>query len=287
MDAISGEPVQSGSLRWQVAGAPKNLKKAPWRSADGHLDFLCRGDERIVVSASGYAPTAVLVSADGRRHSVLLQPQAKLRVAIEPATEALMWLAREDRVKVTTLFKNVADELVIDAEGVLDVRRLDQGASYVGIVVAQGHAPVMMNFQDLPQDLELQLEEGLGISGTVRDNEGNPLAGARVEAFGVIAELDGFRYRQYATSTDDGSFGLTGFLPGAVRVRACGERYACSEAKIEMAADTITDAVVLDLASGRDILLKVENEIGDPVADATVYFNDLLHVTDANGELRV
>ncbi len=287
LDAISGEPVPAGSLRWQIAGAPKNLKKAPWRSTHGHLDFLCRGDERMVVAAPGYAPTAVLVSADGRRHSVLLQPQAKLTVALEPATEAMMWLARQDQVKVTNLFKNVADEHVIDAERVLEVRRLDQGASYVGIVVAQGHVPVMMNFQDLPQDLELQLEEGLGISGTVRDNEGNPLAGARVEAFGVITELDGFRYRQYATSTNDGSFGLTGFLPGTVRVRACAERYACSEAKIEMAADTITDAVVLDLASGRDILLTVENEIGDPVADAMVYFNDLLHLTDTNGELRI
>ena len=287
LDANSGEAVPAGSLRWQVAGAPKEIRKAPWRSADGHLDFLCLGDERMVVSAPGYAPTAVLVSADDRRHSVLLQPQAELRVALDPASEALVWLARKDRVKVTNLFKNVADEHVINAEGVLEVRQLDQGASYVGIVVAQGHAPVMMNFQDLPQDLELQLDEGLGISGTVRNNEGNPLAGARVEAFGVITELDGFRYRQYATSGIDGSFGLTGFLPGTIRVRACAERYACSEAKIEVAAGKTADAVELDLASGRDILLKVENEIGDPVADAMVYFDDLLHVTDANGELRV
>jgi len=145
----------------------------------------------------------------------------------------------------------------------------------------------MMNFQDLPQELELQLDEGLGISGAVRDNEGKPLAGARVEAFGVITELDGFRYRQYARSTVDGSFSLTGFLPGTVRVRACADGFACSEAKIEAATDKIADAVELDLASGRDILLKVENEIGDPVADATVYFDDLLHVTDANGELQI
>jgi len=218
---------------------------------------------------------------------VLLQPQAKLRVALDPATEALMWLAREDRVKVTNLFKNVADEHVINAEGVVEVRQLDQGASYIGVVVAQGHAPVMMDFQDLPQELELQLDEGFGISGTVRDSEGKPLAGARVEAFGVITELDGFRYRQYATSTVDGSFSLAGFLSGTVRVRACADGFACSDAKIEVAAGKIADAVELDLASGRDILLKVENEIGYPVADATVYFDDLLHVTDANGELLI
>jgi len=287
MDAISGEPVPAGSLRWEVPGAPKDLKPAQWRTPDGRLDFLCRGDERIIVNAPGYAPTAVLVSADGRRHSVLLQRQANLTVALDPATEALMWLAREDRVKVTNLFKNVADEHVIDAKGVLEVRRLDQGASYVGIVVAQGHAPVMMSFQGPPQDLELQLEEGLGISGTVRDNEGNPLAGARVEAFGVITELDSFRYRQYATSTVDGSFSLKGFLPGTVRVRACAEGRACAEAKIDMAAEKTAEPVVLDLAPGRDLLLVVENEIGDRIAEAMVYFNDLVHITDSKGELQI
>ncbi len=287
LDAVSGQPVKSGSLRWQIAGAPKELKRASWRSAAGHLDLPCRGDERMVVAAPGYAPTAVVVTADGRRQAVSLRPQAKLTVALEPSTEASMWLAREDRVTVTNLFKNEAEEHEIGAEGVLEVRRLDQGAPYIGIVVAPGHAPIVVSVQDLPKDLELPLEEGLGITGTVRDHEGNPLAGARLEAIGVITELDSFRYRHYATSTADGSFSLKGFLPGTVRVRACAKRFACSEAKIEMAADTAADAVKLDLAPGRDILLKVENQIGDPIADATVYYEDLVHVTDAKGELRI
>jgi len=287
MDAISGEPVRAGSLRWQVAGAPKQLKQAPWRAADGQLDFLCRGNERVVVTAPGYAPTAELVAADGRRHTVLLQPQSTLTIALEPASEARMWLAREDRINVTNLFMNVADKHTIEANGMLEVRNLALGAGYVGLVVAQGKVPVQTHFRDLPQKLDLQLEEGLGVVGTVRDDEGNPLPGARVEAIGVISELDSFRYRQHGTSTADGSFNLTGLLPGTVRVRACAEGRACAETKIELAPEEVSEAIVLDLAPGSDLVLVVENEIGDRVADAMVYFNDLVHITDSRGELQI
>ena len=287
MDGVSGEPVQTGSFRWQVAGAPKKLKRAPWRAADGHVDFLCRGDERMVVSAPGYAQTAVLVTADGRRHTVLLQPQSSLTVALEPASEARMWLAREDRVKVTNLFMNVADKHTIEADGKIEVRDLDLGAGYVGLVVAQGKVPVQTHFRELPQKLDIELEEGLGIVGAVRDDEGNPLPGARVEAIGVISELDSFRYRQLGTSTADGKFSLTGLLPGAIRVRACAEGRACAEAKIDLAPDGSSEAIVLDLAPGSDLVLVVENEIGDRVADAMVYFNDLVHITDSRGELQI
>lgn len=287
MDAISGEPVRSGSLRWQIAEAPIEIKRLTWRSADGRLDLICRGNERMVVTAPGYAPTPVLVVVDGRRHPVLLQPQNKMTVALEPAAKALMWLAREDQVNFTNRFNAVADVHVIEADGVLEVRRLDLGASYVGVVVPQGKVPVQISFHDLPQELNLQLEEGLAVSGTVRDEQGQPLAGALVEAYGVIAELDDFRYRHFATSGIDGSFNLAGFLPGKVRVRACADLRACSETTISMVQENATEPVVFDLAPGRDLVLIVENEIGDRVTEAIVQFNDLVYRTDSKGELQI
>ncbi|MBD3856787.1 MAG: hypothetical protein IFK92_09745 [Acidobacteria bacterium] len=65
-DAVSGEPIENGSLSWQVAGAPDELANASWKTG-GLLDLACRGVERIIFSAPGYAPTADRVVADGRR----------------------------------------------------------------------------------------------------------------------------------------------------------------------------------------------------------------------------
>ena len=70
-DAVSGEPIEKGSLAWQVAGAPVELANATWSHADGHLDLACRGDERVIFSAPGYAPTTERVVADGRRHTAV------------------------------------------------------------------------------------------------------------------------------------------------------------------------------------------------------------------------
>ena len=65
-DAVSGEPIEEGSLSWQLAGVPEDLANATWRRSGGILDLACRGDERIIFSAPGYAHTTVRVTADGR-----------------------------------------------------------------------------------------------------------------------------------------------------------------------------------------------------------------------------
>ena len=65
-------------------------------------------------------------------------------------------------------------------------------------------APVHGSFQKLPQKMRLPLEEGLAVSGMVKDNDGNPIPGARIEVLGEIAELDNFRYRQKVVCTEEG-----------------------------------------------------------------------------------
>ena len=75
-DGLSGEPVTDGSLSWKIAGAPDELTEVSWHAENGFLDLPCRGGERVLVSAPGYAPIPTRVAADGRRHTVLLQPRA-------------------------------------------------------------------------------------------------------------------------------------------------------------------------------------------------------------------
>jgi protocatechuate 3,4-dioxygenase beta subunit len=286
-DAVTGDPIEAGSLRWQVAGAPDELAGSSWDRVDGQLDLPCRGGEKVVFSAPGYAPVAARVVADGRRHTVLMQPRGAATIELEPATEARMWLAREDRIDVLTLFTNVASKHETDENGALDVRDLDLDASYVGVVVAQGMAPTVTTFRDFSEPIPVQLVEGLAVSGLVVDENEEPIAGAKVEALGEIAELDNFRYSQRGTSTPDGSFVLGGLLPGTIRVRACAEGRACAEAAVDLAGKATSEPISLQLIPGRDVLLVVENEIGDRAAKAILYFNDRVHQTDANGELRV
>jgi protocatechuate 3,4-dioxygenase beta subunit len=287
LDAITREEVTAGTLSWQVPGAPAELASGSWSATDGRLDLLCRGDERIVVSAPGYAPTAEQITVDGRRHTLLLHPQEALTIKLEPPLEARLWLAREERVTVTTFFVDVAEKHDIGGDGMIEIDNLDRNATYVGVVFAQGKVPVQTYFRELPQRLELRLDDGLAVDGMVRDEAGNPLSGARVEALGEIAEIDGFRYTQAGKTSGEGSFRLTGLLPGTVRVRACAAGRACAEAEFEIGQETVAEPVVLDLAPGRDIVLVVQNEVGDRIAKAMVYFNDRTHYTDRKGRLRI
>jgi protocatechuate 3,4-dioxygenase beta subunit len=286
-DRVSGEPIEDGSLTWQVPGAPEELSVVSWRGSDGLLDLPCRGGERVVISAPGYAPTPIRVTADGRRHAVLLQPQGSVTIELEPAIEARMWLAREDQINVLTLFANVATKHDIPETGVVDVDDLDRDFSYVGVVVAQGMAPAVTVFRDFSEPISLTLADGLGVSGLVLDDEGEPVVGAKIDVLGEIDELDSFRYSQLGTTSQDGTFSLSGLLPGTVRVRACAEGRACAETRLELSEDFAADPVTLELIPGRDVLLVVENEIGERVAKAILYFDERVHQTDDNGQLRV
>ena len=179
------------------------------------------------MSAPGYAPKTIVTTVDERRHPVLLTPRGDLRIELQPATEARLWLARQDQINVTSLFINVAAKHQIKNEGIIEIRDLDREAPYVGIVVAQGKVPVVGGFQGLPTTQALVLEDGLTVTGSVRDVEGNPLAGSTIEAMGEISELDSFRYRQFASADEKGMFSVGGLLPGTIRVRACAPGRAC------------------------------------------------------------
>jgi protocatechuate 3,4-dioxygenase beta subunit len=287
LDAATGEPITTGSLSWQVPGAPEALQSAAWNTADGRLDFPCRGGEQIVFSAPHYAPASESVVTDGRRHPVLLQPRGEVTIELEPEIEAQLWLAREDRIDVLNLFTNVASRHTITSDGTLEIADLDVDASYVGLVVAQGMAPAIATFNDLSRPVSLSLVEGLGVTGVVYDQNDQPIAGARIDALGEVEELDSFRYSQLGTSSPEGAFALSGLLPGTVRVRACAEGRACAEISVDLSEDQTQEPIGLRLIPGTDIVLVVENEIGTRVADAILYFNDRVYQTDAKGELRV
>ena len=240
-----------------------------------------------MITAPGYTGATRRVTIDSRRHSVLLQPTGALAIELQPASEARLWLAREDRVDVTNLFSMVAETHDIDATGKIEVHDLDLGAAYLSVVVAPGSAPVRTSIQDLPRRLELPLDEGLAVTGTVLDERGDPIAGATVEALGRISALDNLSFSQRDLSAADGAFSITGLLPGEVRVRACSDGRACSELKLELDVEGGAQPLRFELAPGHDLVLSIEDQLGNPVGRVTVYFEDRVHHTDDRGRLEI
>jgi protocatechuate 3,4-dioxygenase beta subunit len=287
LDGVSSEPVTDGTLTWVVPDAPAELVNSQWHAAGGSLDLPCRGGETLEFRAAGYAEASYHVILDGRRHTVLLQPVGALTVKLQPSTEARLWLAREDSIDVANLFSQVAVQHDIAAQGPTEVQDLDLGAAYVALVVAPGAAPVQASVERLPHSLVLDLDQGLHVSGTVVDENDEPLAGARVEALGKLAELDGFTYTQDGTTSGNGVFTITGLLPGEVRVRACAEGRACSQLALELSDNDGGEPLVFKLQPGHDVSLSIVNELGRPVGEVTVYLEDRILHTDDHGQLTI
>jgi protocatechuate 3,4-dioxygenase beta subunit len=287
LDAYSHEPITAGTMTWRQSKAPPELRETFWQAPNGQLDVYCAGDEAVQITSPGYAPAIERLEVDGRRYTVLLRPTSTLAVELQPATKGHLWLAREDRINVASLFVNVSEKHPITAAGTLEVSNLDTTAGYLGVVVAPGKAPVVTRFQGLPQSLALPLEEAFGFSGTVFDEHGAPLPGAEIEAVGALGELDNFPYTQNGVSDGEGLFRVSGLLPGKILVRACADGRACSEARVEVSEDSNVQPLRFELAPGRDLQIVVENEVGDPVNEAMVFFDDRAHYTDAHGRLEI
>ncbi|MEJ2190083.1 MAG: carboxypeptidase-like regulatory domain-containing protein [Acidobacteriota bacterium] len=285
LDAVSGEPITNGTLTWVMPDAPPEIVASEWHAAGGKLDLPCRGGETLEFRAAGYAEASHHVILDGRRHAVPLQPVGALTVELQPPTKAKLWLAREDRIDVANLFSHVAVQHDIAAEEPTEVQDLELGTAYVAVVVAPGAAPVQASVQRLPRNLVLDLDQGLRVSGRVVDENDEPLAGARVEALGRLAELDGFTYTQNGTTSGNGAFDITGLLPGKVRVRACAEGRACSQLALELSDNDGGESLIFKLEPGHDLSLSIVNELGRSVGEATVYLEDRILHTDKHGQL--
>jgi len=288
LDAASGRPVTAGRLRWLVAGAPEELAVVDWSAAGGRLDLGCRGGERVEISADGFRATTTVLSDDGRRQALPLEPSGALELQLTPPAAGRLWLAAETEVTALSPFFDAAREHEIGADGLLRLADLDRDAVHVGVVVVPGRAPVVGRVTDLPQRLELRLTPGLAVTGRVFDGRSEPLAGARVRAEGRIEELGGFRYRQEARSDAEGRFTVAGLLSGEVVVKACADGFACAEARATVAAGEAAEALSLRLEPGHDLRLVVRDEWERPAAGASVIDARAFrrHETDDDGVVR-
>ena len=236
----------------------------------GRHDLNSRGNESITVLVKAYRPVTTTLETDGRRRTLLLEPRGDGELQIRPASEGILRLAALDEITVINPFFAAADRYPIAADGSVTVRDLDGAAQYQGVVLVRGMAPFVGAIAGLPQRLELRLDPGLRIAGRVLDTEGLPIARALVTTEGTIESLNGFRYEQEVRTDADGRFAVTGLLAGEVLVKACAAGRACEEATVELDAGGNTKPLGFELGLGHDLRLVVQDELGRPVAGATV-----------------
>jgi hypothetical protein len=111
-----------------------------------------------------------------------------------------------------------------------------------------------------PLAVDLPLEPGLVVVGRVRDAQGTPVPGARVEAL-----ADGYPTGRWILSADDGSFGLSGFRGEAISVRVTALHHGEALRRVLYFPGEERARVEVILHPGSGVALEVLDSRGRPV----------------------
>ena len=166
-----------------------------------------------------------------------------------------------------------------------------------GYVSQEEYADVVVSDQPL-NDVVWEVDPGRAIRGRVVDATGEPVTEARVRARSVGGDPRAQRSFGWSRELEaDGSFELTGLLPGSYEVKAepyDGHRIEV-EQTVEVSADADTEDVVLELPAGGTIAGVVQDEKGQPLYGVQVRldargwgfgFGDATH-TDETGRFEI
>lgn len=247
--------VQEGLPRWyqQVLWSPEALPEQ-WRI----MLEPGSGASATYELAPGAKVSGTVKDADGN-------PVAGARIAVEGARNEFPVFS-DGSGAWTVEAVPASDRKVASASA----PKQPSGRSEPFIVPAGGHV----------ENIEIKLEAGAGIVGSVRSEDGQPLHGAMVRFLpGKLNEGNTWQFNRFDGAArwpvaQDGRFRITGVPVGSVQnvtVRADAEGYLPSwNNEVKVAANQETGGIDLILTKALAISGRVETEGGDPVAGATV-----------------
>jgi len=284
LDETSGRPVTEGLLRWLDPAIPAALASCAWTAEGGKLDLSAPGGMAVELSAPDHRPVTVPLLPGPGRVTVLLTPTGGLELEVKPSADGTVFLAPLDRVGPFSPLQDVGSSHQLKT-GHAAVNDLPARGVWVGAVLPHGFAPSRLQVESLPARLEIALEPGLGLSGTVRDEQRHPLPGARIVAHGHIEELDRLPYTQDATSDEEGRFVLSGLLPGEVVLEACAPRRVCEQRALQVTSEGASTPVNLVLRPGFDLVLELVDQAGLALPGVSVMVRKVRRESDRNGRL--
>ncbi|MCB2153449.1 carboxypeptidase-like regulatory domain-containing protein [bacterium] len=120
----------------------------------------------------------------------------------------------------------------------------------------------VVNREDLPLSLELNLQPGTMARGTVHDTEGNPLPEVYIQAPGIRPQQ----------SDEDGDWECFGIPPGFTRLQFTKDGYATEQLEIRSQEPEVLEGFEITMKSSRQLIGRVVNWGGQPVPEALVTF---------------
>jgi RNA polymerase sigma factor (sigma-70 family) len=106
----------------------------------------------------------------------------------------------------------------------------------------------------------------LKIQGSVVDPDGQPVSGAKI-LVGYVSESSA----RQATTTNDGTFSVSGCKPGRQLVSASADGYAATTTEADVSSNSAP--VLLKLQRGKTLRLRVVDKSGNPIPKANIWLN--------------
>jgi RNA polymerase sigma factor (sigma-70 family) len=239
-------------------------------AADGTFDMLLlRGSYRVVADADGYVPEIFRLMLDvPRTHDFRLAPGAHVSGRVVDFTGASV-----PRAEVTL----EPEAMIMQPSRLAAVRTVragdDGGFTFSGIapgtygVVARagssiGRAArrVVVTAANPATDVVIEVSRGAELSGTVADDAGRPIPGARVRAGTSLAVL----------ARRDGSFDIEGLGQGRHIVSAEASGHGASQVAVSIDGHSHVQGVRFVLGPEAAVEGRVFDRSGQPLAGASV-----------------
>ncbi len=267
-----------------LAGSAGEIRAAlPAEAAtgpDGSFDLVWAAAERarLAVRAPGYAPAAI--EFERRRAAdlgeIALAPLAALSGEVRDGAGRPVPGAAVSAVAAG------GEETVASTgpRGEFTLAGLAPGDRLTLSVTKGGFSPAVLSGVAVPRahPLAIELRRALRLRGVVMDEDGEPVAGARVVALalpGRQGDQDGAfpaigRPVAQAAAGEGGGFVFGGLPPGPLRLVASASGFLPAAREVDLAEADAGDPVALTLSRGATVEGRVLTAAGEPAAGARV-----------------
>ena len=308
-------PVSGVEVRLVASQRPDHREREPMTStsdAAGRFELARMPAPTVDLEARkpGYSPLAVrrLEAPPGEGPidlgTLILVPGSSLRgqvtdvegVGIEGVS---VWLSEDTGrlfPSLSRLKKGVA-RVVSDPEGMFRIEDLPPRRRVHLAFGREGYLSDSILGLAVPHEdsLLVVLKRGAELSGRVVSEDGEGLAGARVSVHGrdlpqgtLDVRSHGDESAESVRTDESGAFLISGAAPGPIVLDALADGYQPSPPlEVDLAEGEAAEGLELVLARGATVEGRIENQRGEPVANAAIWFGRVFVSSDTEGFYRL